>query len=177
MLYMNNITTKRLVRTAVIAAIYVILTLVFAPISYGGLQFRVSEILVLLAFFDPFYIGGLTLGCFIANMLGPNGPIDIIMGTIATFLSVGAISLTAKFMKNKVSLFLASLWPAVFNGILIGLELSIFITPDVPFWINGLQVAIGEIVVITIVGVPVFTLLKNKYPSLLKENDRVILKN
>ncbi|MDD6770095.1 MAG: QueT transporter family protein [Inconstantimicrobium porci] len=174
---MNNITTKRLVRTALIAAIYVVLTLLFAPISYGGVQFRVSEVLVLLAFFDPFYIGGLTLGCFIANMLGPNGPADIIIGTFATFLSVGAISLTAKFMKNKVSLFVSSLWPAVFNGILIGLELSLFITPDVPFWINGLQVAAGELVVISIVGVPVFTVLKNKYPSLLRENKTKLSEN
>ena len=174
---MNNITTKRLVRTALIAAIYVVLTLLFAPISYGGVQFRVSEVLVLLAFFDPFYIGGLTLGCFIANMLGPNGPADIIIGTFATFLSVGAISLTAKYMKNKVSLFIASLWPAVFNGILIGLELSLFITPDVPFWINGLQVAAGELVVISVVGVPVFTVLKNKYPSLLRENKTKLSEN
>lgn len=174
---MNNITTKRLVRTALIAAIYVVLTLLFAPISYGGVQFRVSEVLVLLAFFDPFYIGGLTLGCFIANMLGPNGPADIIIGTFATFLSVGAISLTAKFMKNKVSLFVSSLWPAVFNGILIGLELSLFITPDVPFWINGLQVAAGELVVISIVGVPVFTVLKNTYPSLLRENKTKLSEN
>ena len=174
---MNNITTKRLVRTALIAAIYVVLTLLFAPISYGGVQFRVSEVLVLLAFFDPFYIGGLTFGCFIANMLGPNGPADIIIGTFATFLSVGAISLTAKFMKNKVSLFVSSLWPAVFNGILIGLELSLFITPDVPFWINGLQVAAGELVVISIVGVPVFTVLKNMYPSLLRENKTKLSEN
>ena len=81
---MKNNTTKRLVRTAIIAALYAVITLVLAPISYGNIQFRVSEIMVLLAFFDPFYIGGLTLGCFIANMLGPNGLPDMIFGTFAT---------------------------------------------------------------------------------------------
>lgn len=84
----NNNTVKRLVKTAIIAALYAVITLVLAPISYGPIQFRVSEIMVLLAFFDPFYIVGLTLGCFIANILGPNGLADIIFGTLATFISV-----------------------------------------------------------------------------------------
>lgn len=94
-------TTKRLVRTALIAAIYAVLTLILAPISYGNIQFRISEIMVLLAFVDPFYIGGLTLGCFIANMLGPNGMLDIFLGTLATLISVTAISFTAKYIKNN----------------------------------------------------------------------------
>ncbi|WP_162266668.1 QueT transporter family protein, partial [Clostridium botulinum] len=55
----SNKTTKRLVRTALIAAIYAALTLALAPISYGNIQFRISEMMVLLAFVDPFYIGGL----------------------------------------------------------------------------------------------------------------------
>ena len=97
---MKNNTTKRLVRTAVIAALYAVLTLVLAPISYGNVQFRISEIMVLLAFFDPFYIGGLTLGCFVANILGPNGMVDAVFGTIATFISVYAISITGKYIKN-----------------------------------------------------------------------------
>ena len=49
-------TVQRLARTAIIAALYAVITLALAPISYGAVQFRVSEIMVLLAFFDPFYI-------------------------------------------------------------------------------------------------------------------------
>ena len=78
--------TKRIVTTAAIAALYAATTLVIAPLSFGNYQFRISEVLVLLALFDPLYIGGLTLGCFIANMLGPNGIMDVIFGTIATFI-------------------------------------------------------------------------------------------
>ena len=130
----NELKTKRLVRTAVIAALYALLTVALAPISYGSFQFRVSEILVLLAYFDPFYVGGLTLGCFIANLLGPNGTMDVIFGTLATFISVGAISLTAKYIKNKASLFIASLWPTIFNGLIIGWMLNI--TVGAPLWIT-----------------------------------------
>lgn len=162
----NELKTKRLVRTAVIAALYALLTVALAPISYGSFQFRVSEILVLLAYFDPFYVGGLTLGCFIANLLGPNGTMDVIFGTLATFISVGAISLTAKYIKNKASLFIASLWPTIFNGLIIGWMLNI--TVGAPLWITMGEVALGEFVVITIVGIPVFKMIKNRYTKLLK---------
>ncbi|MBS5927995.1 MAG: QueT transporter family protein [Clostridium sp.] len=162
----NELKTKRIVRTAVIAALYALLTVALAPISYGNFQFRVSEILVLLAYFDPFYIGGLTLGCFIANLLGPNGTMDVIFGTLATFISVGAISLTAKYIKNKTSLFIASLWPTIFNGIIIGWMLNV--TVGAPLWITMGEVALGEFVVITIVGLPVFKVIQNRYTRLLK---------
>lgn len=165
---MKNNTTKRLVRTAIIAALYAVITLVLAPISYGNLQFRVSEIMVLLAFFDPFYIGGLTLGCFIANMLGPNGLVDVIFGTLATFISVYAISITGKYVKNNtLALFVASLWPTIFNGLIIGWELNYI--AQLPLLLTMAEVAIGEFVVVTIIGVPVFKLIKDKYSAILVE--------
>ncbi|MBC2457815.1 QueT transporter family protein [Clostridium beijerinckii] len=158
----NNNTVKRLVKTAIIAALYAVITLVLAPISYGPIQFRVSEIMVLLAFFDPFYIVGLTLGCFIANILGPNGLADIIFGTLATFISVYAVSITKKFVKNKkTSLIIASLWPTIFNGVIIGWMLNYIY--QFPLVLSIGEVAIGEFVVVTIVGVPIVRLLQNKY--------------
>ena len=161
----NNKTVQRLVKTAIIASLYAVITLVLAPISYGPIQFRVSEIMVLLAFFDPFYIAGLTLGCFIANMLGPNGVADIIFGTLATFISVYAISLTEKFVKNKkASLIIASLWPTIFNGIIVGCMLNYVY--QLPLILSIGEVAIGEFVVVTIVGVPVIKLVQNKYHKL-----------
>ena len=163
----NSINTKRLVRTAIVAAIYALLTVALAPISYGNFQFRVSEILVLLAFFDPLYIGGLTLGCFIANILGPNGMLDVVFGTLATFISVSMISLTAKYIKNnKISLIVASLWPTIFNGLIVGWILNV--TIGLPYWIAAGEVAIGEFVVVSIVGIPVVKFIEAKYSRLLK---------
>lgn len=162
----NSNTVKRLVRTAIIAALYAAITLVLAPISYGAVQFRVSEIMVLLAFFDPFYIGGLTLGCLIANILGPNGLTDVIFGTLATFVSVYAISFTGKLIKNKkMSLVIASLWPTIFNGLIVGWMLNYLY--QLPLVLSMAEVAIGEFVVVTIVGVPVIKLIQSKYENLL----------
>lgn len=162
----NSNTVKRLVRTAIIAALYAAITFALAPISYGNLQFRVAEIMVLLAFFDPFYIGGLTLGCFIANILGPNGTMDVIFGTLATFISVSAISITGKYLRNNtISLVVASLWPTIFNGLIIGWMLNYLY--KLPLIISIGEVAIGEFVVVSIIGVPLINFIKNKYSNIL----------
>ncbi|MCR1950062.1 MULTISPECIES: QueT transporter family protein [unclassified Clostridium] len=159
---MRENVTKKLVKAALVAAIYAALTIVLAPISYGPIQFRLSEILVLLAFIDPFYIGGLTFGCLLANILGGLGIMDIVFGTLATFLSVSAISLTAKYIKSKnLSLIIGSLWPTIFNGIIVGWMISV--VSELPMVITMLQVGIGEFVVVTVVGIPVFKLIENKY--------------
>lgn len=164
---MQSLTTQRLVRTAAVAAVYAVLTLALAPFSYGNLQFRVSEMMVLLAFFDPFYIGGLTLGCLVANMLGPNGPMDIIFGTLATFISVVAIYWTSKIFKsNKLGLFVASIWPTLFNAIIIGFMLHKLYA--LPLFLTMLEVAIGEFVVVSIIGIPVFLLIMKRYKHLIK---------
>lgn len=167
----NDKTVNRLVRTAIVAALYAVITLALAPISYGPIQFRISEIMVLLAFFDPFYIVGLTIGCFIANMLGPNGVMDIIIGTLATFISVYTVSITGKLVKNnKTSLIIASFWPTIFNGLIIGWMLNYVY--QLPLLLSIGEVAIGEFIVVTVVGVPVIKLIQNRFDKVF-----VIYKN
>ena len=161
---MKNDLTKRLTRTAIIAAIYAVVTVAIAPLSYMGVQFRISEILVLLAVFDPLYIGGLTLGCLIANLLGPNGPLDVILGTLATFISVYAIYLTGKIVKNyRAKLLIASIWPTLFNGLIIGWTLNMLY--GFPLVLSMGQVALGELVVITCIGVPLFLLAGSRFKN------------
>lgn len=161
---MKNDLTKRLTRTALIAAIYAVVTLAIAPFAYGSIQFRVSEILVLLAIFDPLYIGGLTLGCLIANLLGPNGPMDVIFGTLATFISVYAIYLTGKLIKNyKIKLLVASIWPTIFNGLIIGWMLNKLY--GLPLILSVGEVALGELVVITFIGVPLFLMAGSRFKN------------
>lgn len=163
---MKNTLTKRLTRTAIIAAIYAVVTLAIAPFAYGNVQFRISEILVLLAVFDPLYIGGLTLGCLIANILGPNGPMDVVFGTLATFISVYAIYLTGKFINNyKVKLLIASIWPTIFNGLIIGWMLNKLY--GLPLILSMVEVALGELVVITFIGVPLFLLAGDRFKNAL----------
>lgn len=161
---MKNDLTKRLTRTALIAAIYAVVTLAIAPLAYGNIQFRISEVLVLLAVFDPLYIGGLTLGCLIANLLGPNGPMDVIFGTLATFISVYAIYLTGKLIKNyKIKLLVSSIWPTVFNGLIIGWLLNKLY--ELPLILSIGEVALGELVVITCIGVPLFLMAGSRFKN------------
>ncbi|MGL5617261.1 MAG: QueT transporter family protein [Sarcina sp.] len=160
-----NNKTRKLIISAVIAAIYAVLTLWLAPISYGNIQCRLSEVMVLLAFIDPFYIWGLTLGCFIANALGPDAVMNIIYGVPATFISVVFVAYTGKYLRNtKWGIFLASLWPVLFNGLLIGYMLSKLL--HLPLIITGGQVAIGEFFAVSVAGIIVYKLvfekLKNK---------------
>lgn len=163
---MNKNLTRKLVISALIAAVYAALTYALAPISYGLIQFRVSEVMVLLAFFNPMYIGGLTLGCLLSNILGGLGILDIIFGTLATFLSVSAISITASKIKDtKKGLIISSIWPVLFNGIIIGGMLSILL--EVPMVIAMLQVGIGEFLAVSVVGVPLVLYAQKKYSNKL----------
>ena len=160
---MNN-GVKEVAINAMIACVYAALTIACSSIAYGGIQFRISEILVLLAVFDPLYIGGLTLGCLIANLLCPNGPLDVILGTLATFISVYAIYLTGKIVKNyRAKLLIASIWPTLFNGLIIGWMLNMLY--GFPLVLSMGQVALGELVVITCIGVPLFLLAGSRFKN------------
>lgn len=143
-----------LAKSAIVAAIYATLTIVMLPISFINVQFRIAEILVLLVFIDRRYIYGLTLGCLIANLPSPLGPVDVFFGTLATLIALLLISKT----KN---LLIATLWPALVNGVIIGLVLHYLL--GLPFLLSAAQVFIGEFVVVTIFGYIIFTeLMKNK---------------
>lgn len=159
---------KKLVTTALVAAIYATLTLVLGAISYGPIQFRVAEIMVLLPFIKKDYIWGLTIGCFLANIIGPYGVPDIIFGTTATFLSVYAVYMTSKIMDGKkYALLVSSIWPTVINAIIIGIMLNIFF--GLPLMLSMAQVGFGQFVVITIIGVPLYKSLEGKYFKILKD--------
>mgnify|MGYP001184822277 CR=1 FL=1 len=141
---------ENLVKNAMIACIYAVLTLAIAPFSYGGVQMRISEIIVFLAFYNRKYIPGLVVGCFISNIPSPIGIMDMIFGTISTIIVCMA-------MNKLTNRYLASLVGAIVTGIIIGLELYLIL--DLPFVVNALQVFAGEFIVL-IVGAFLFGLLE-----------------
>ena len=144
-----KITTKQLVRGAVIAALYAALTLVLQPVSFSGLQFRVSEVLTVLPFIMPEAVPGLTIGCLLANWLGGSTIFDIIFGTLATFL---AATVTSKIKH----MWLAPLPAVIFNGAIVGLVVTMM-TYDFS-WLAyatiGLSIAGSEFVICYCFGVP-----------------------
>ncbi len=160
--------TREVARVGIIAAIYCVVTLALGFISYGPIQFRVSEVLMFLPLLSKEYIVALTLGCFLANVIGPYGVPDIIFGTLATLISSVLVYLTPKlFGKNKYTLLIASIWPTIINALIIGWMLYKFV--GLPFALSAFEVALGEFVVITIVGLPIFKMVNNKYGNRIKK--------
>ncbi|WP_455538421.1 QueT transporter family protein [Terrisporobacter sp.] len=159
--------SRKIVIIGLIAAIYAVVTLTFGVISYGPIQFRVSELLMFLTLFGKEYIVALTLGCFLANIIGPFGVPDIIFGTLATLISAILMYYTPKLIKNnRYMLFVASLWPTIVNALIVGWELNKFV--GLPFVLSAIEVAFGEFVVVTIIGLPLFKVVNNKYGSKIK---------
>jgi uncharacterized membrane protein len=147
---------KKLVRISVVAALYIVLTLALPAMAYGPIQFRLSEVMTLLAFIDPFYILPLTLGCAIANIGSPFGIIDIIVGSLASFLALYSMSKT----KN---IYIASLFPTLFC-ILIGLEILFLSNEPINLFLVTGQIMISEFIVVSIIGVSLFKIIeKNDY--------------
>lgn len=159
---------RKIARVGLIAALYAVVTLALGSLAYGSIQFRISEILMFLPLFGKEYIIALTIGCFLANVVGPFGVPDIIFGTLATLISAILVYYTPKIIKNdKYTLFIASLWPTVINALIIGWELYKFF--GMPFMLSAIQVGFGEFVVITIVGLPLFKMVNNKYGNKIKK--------
>jgi uncharacterized membrane protein len=124
--------TRTVVRAGLIAAAYVALTLALAPISYGPVQFRVSEALTILPMFTPAAIPGLAVGVLVANWLGPIGPLDVIFGTLATLLAAGG---TYALRKRPL---LAMACPVIANALIVPAYLPIALgASDFPRWFGG----------------------------------------
>lgn len=158
--------TLMLVKMALVVAIYVAVTGVLAPISFGNIQFRLSEVLILLVFVDAAYVLPLTLGCITANFLfSTMGIIDVVCGSAATFIAlllmVGTKKLLLREDKSNLTsvIFIGSLWASIVNGLIIGGELYYIL--KLPFWLSVIEVALGEFGVVSIIGVIVLKFLLN----------------
>ncbi len=140
---------KQIIMPGIIAALYVALTLAVSPLSYGAIQLRFSEVLILLVFLDKRYGIALILACALVNAFSPLGIIDVFFGTLGTACAVFCISRTK-------SLFVATLWPTLFC-VFVGIELHWVY--DLPFLYTCLTVMAGEAIVVSGIGYPLFKML------------------
>lgn len=164
--FKTNFTVQAMTANAFIAALYAVITILCSPLSYEFSQFRFSEALNLLVFFNPTYTIGLTLGCLLANVASTVGPLDMIFGTLATLVSCLLMIGFSKLVKN---LFLSSFIPSIINAIVVPLIIyfSSLGTSDAfelnsMFWIMAGWVFLGEFVCITCIGYPIFLTLTKK---------------
>lgn len=145
----NNVSFKAVLFTvqgAMIAAIYVVLTLAFAPIAFGPIQFRISEALVILPYFTPAAVPGVFIGCLLSNLLGSGVVLDIIFGSLATL--IGAV-FSYMLRKHK---FLVCVPPIVSNVLIVPwvLRYAYGASEMIPYLM--LTVGIGEVLAIGVLG-------------------------
>ena len=149
---------------AVIAALYAALTIALAPISYGPLQFRVSEALTALPFLMPGSVLGIALGCVLANLY-TGSILDIVFGSMATLLAGLATAWFGKrgnTVKNRV---LGCFMPVIFNAVIVGAvltwgyQIQEFASPLKSYGFNALTVGVGEAGVLYLIGYPLLSYL------------------
>ena len=165
--YDSAFITRMIAANGLIAALYAAITIACGPLSYEFMQFRFSELLNLLVFFNPYYTIGLTIGCLLANIFSSVGPIDIIFGTLTTLVACLIMVVYSRFIKN---LFSVGFIPCILNAVVVPLTIYVstinteepmVLTPVLYFTMFG-WVFLGEFVCIVALGYPLFLVLTKK---------------
>ncbi len=148
---------------ALIAAIYCALIFMFMPLSFGTVQVRVAEALTVLPYFTSSAIYGIFLGCFLANLFGGAGILDLVLGSLASLL---AAFLTSK-IKNK---WLAPLPPVVINMFVVAYVLHVYYSLD--YWVGVVSVGLGQLISCYGLGMLLLLQLEKHKDRLFGENIR-----
>lgn len=154
--------TRYIVHCAMIAALYTVLThmqnLLIPGSATWAIQFRISEAMCVLAFFTPAAIPGLTLGTLLFNLTFAQAlPLDFLLGSLATLLATVCMHKSRNLTWKGYPLF-GLLMPGLFNALIVGWELSIYIGGG--FWFNAATVAIGEVTVLLSLGTALYYALR-----------------
>jgi len=165
--------TRHITHAALIAAVYVALTLVFAPISFAAIQLRVSEALTVLPILTPAAVPGLFVGALLANALGsPIGILDVVIGSL---LSLAAAVLTRVLRRNT---FVALLPPVLLNAFGVAAYLVYLIPVEPlsvgplrlsPYWGAVLTIGVGQALAVYGIGLPLLALLRRFARELFAE--------
>lgn len=157
--------TRQIVHAAMIAALYVVLThlqnIILPGSATWAIQCRLSEALCVLAFFTPAAIPGLTAGCLVFNITyGAALPLDFLAGSMASFLAALTMWLTRRITVRGMPV-VGLLMPAVWNALLVGWELTVFVGGGFP--VNAAYVALGELIVLLTAGVFLYRVMKKQH--------------
>jgi uncharacterized membrane protein len=157
---MKNV--RFMVQAALIAALYVVVTISFAPISSGLFQLRFSEALTVLPALVPAAIPGLFIGCLLGNFLVGASLVDIIFGSLTT---LAAAYLSYKLRDKK---WLVPLPPVILNAIVVGYMLVYVYAVPVSIFVAMAWVAAGQLVACYIIGYPLLTILERYKDKIFK---------
>ena len=161
---MKNKKVLFLTQAAMIAAIYVVLTVMFQAISFGEIQVRIAEALTILPAFTPAAIPGLFIGCIIGNIFGGSILPDIIFGSLATL--IGA---SFTYMLRNQSKYLAPLPPIISNIVIVPFVLRYAYGINLPIALMMLTVGIGEVISCGVLGMIVYSSLAKHRHKIFKQ--------
>jgi uncharacterized membrane protein len=156
---MKKKSIRTLTTASLIAAMYTVLTVCMAPLSYGLVQCRLSEALTILAAFTPAAIPGLTVGCVVSNLIGLStganiaGALDVLLGPLATGAAAWLTWALRSRCVGRLPLW-STLPPVVFNALIVGTELA-FVAPTFTLEVWFIQmglVAAGQLVACVVGG-------------------------
>lgn len=157
-------TVRQIAIAAMVAAIYATLTIVFSFMSYGGVQYRLAEALTILPIYSPVYIVGLFIGCILGNFNSTLGPIDIVIGSLAS-LSAATITYYIGKSNLKCKTFIIPLPAVIINALVVGIELNVLI--EYPLVLGIAQVGWGQLICAYVLGILLMKYI-DKNPSLKK---------
>lgn len=160
---MRHKKTRLIAHAAMIAAIYVILTWLFAPFGFGEVQIRISEALTILPAFTPAAVPGLFIGCLIGNILSGAILPDIIFGSLATL--IGAVLVYRMRNCNPLLLPIA---PVLSNTVIVPLILYYGYSVHLPIPVLMISIAAGEIVSCGVLGMILYRALSRYQNSLFR---------
>lgn len=151
-------------KAAMIAAMYMALTLLGMSFAYGPVQIRFAEALSILPVFTSAAIPGLTIGCALANLFGPYGIPDLIFGSIATLLS-SIFAYLVRNIKFRGLPLLAPLGAVVFNSLIISFVIYFFTLEKVAYISSALWIGLGQALSCYGLGIPLYYILKKASKS------------
>lgn len=164
----NFFTTKRIVRAAIIAALYVALSAVFTPFAFGPFQLRPAEALCILPLFFPEAIPALYIGCMLFNLTSPYLFYDVVIGALVTLISAFATYLVGLFIKNDWGkTLLGGFFPILFNALIIPL-IIVFLcdgavgyeSAAIAYWSTVGSLFLTQSVWVYGLGIPLYFLIK-----------------
>lgn len=156
---------KEITVAGVVAAIYAVVTLAFAPISFGVYQVRIAEGLTGLPYLNRGAVAGLFVGCLIANYFGGQGILDILLGPLLTLIAAILTFLISRSdsLPGTLKLGLAPLPPVVLNAFGVSLYLAPLI--GVNYWFSVQMIGIGELAACYGLGIPLLLGLRKRLHS------------
>ena len=149
---------RELTKVALVAALYVAVTVVLSVISFGAVQLRLSEMFNFLALYNKRYVVAVTLGVILANFMSPTWILDVPIGGIATFLVLILCRAVTKNMKSDSRKMVVTALIFAVSMFTVAGQLTILY--DLPFWATWFTVGVGELLSMTVGGVTIYLLNK-----------------